>query len=65
MPYLHCPQCRLTLYKPRALAGAAESCPRCGARLGQRPRRLFGARAVAREGPSAVKTPPVVPPAAR
>ncbi len=42
MPYLHCPDCRLTIYKPRALAGSAERCPRCDARLSHRPRRLFG-----------------------
>jgi ribosomal protein L34E len=40
MPFLNCPDCRLTVYstKKRAPTGP---CPRCGAELGGPPRRLF------------------------
>src|SRR6184192_3445645 len=54
MPYLHCPRCRLTLYKPRRLAQASEKCPRCSAPLQHRPRSMFrGARALGSKGRTA------------
>jgi hypothetical protein len=41
LAYLHCQRCRITVYKPRRLTQALERCPRCSARLGPEPRRLF------------------------
>ena len=41
VPYLHCPSCRLTIYKPRDLVRAPQRCPRCDAWLSRRPARLF------------------------
>ena len=66
MPYLHCPNCRLTLYKPRALVDSAERCPRCDTRLSQRPRSLFerAGRDPAGARPAS-GGPTVLPPAAR
>jgi hypothetical protein len=43
VPYLHCPSCRLTIYKPRDVVRVSERCPRCGASLRRRPARLFQA----------------------
>ena len=51
MPYLNCPSCRLTVYRPVEDAEAHE-CPRCSSRLGkvsrlfrsEMPRRLSQAR---------------------
>jgi hypothetical protein len=34
LPYLNCPNCRLTVYSGAALASWDE-CPRCAARLGK------------------------------
>jgi hypothetical protein len=39
MPYLNCPNCRLSVYSAAAYA-TLDYCPRCDARLGQT-RRLF------------------------
>jgi hypothetical protein len=39
VPYLNCPNCRLTVYASVSYA-FREECPRCAARLGQ-PSRLF------------------------
>jgi hypothetical protein len=44
VPYLHCPGCRLTIYKPRHLVRPSERCPRCDALLSRKPARLFSAR---------------------
>jgi hypothetical protein len=44
MPYLNCPQCRLTVYTA-ARHSKAEACPRCDADLSVAPRRLFGPEA--------------------
>jgi len=41
MPYLDCPNCRLTVYSAASWA-PIEMCPRCGERLGG-PARLFRA----------------------
>ena len=65
MPYLHCPHCRLTLYKPRAAAGRGERCPRCGTQLTRRPKRLFASAPVHREPESARPVPGPPPHAAR
>jgi hypothetical protein len=40
MPYLNCPECRLTVYNPPAVI-APEKCPRCRARLGDTAPHLF------------------------
>ena len=40
MPYLHCPQCRLTLHTAGG-ASSPESCPRCEAALDNAPRSMF------------------------
>ena len=40
MPYLNCPQCRLTVYTA-ARYSTAQACPRCDADLSLAPRRLF------------------------
>lgn len=40
MPYLHCPQCRLTVHTAAGGSGL-ESCPRCEAALANAPRSLF------------------------
>lgn len=39
MPYLYCPQCRLTVHT--AGGSGPESCPRCEAALANAPRSLF------------------------
>jgi Zn-finger nucleic acid-binding protein len=39
MPYLNCPNCRLSVYSA-AMYASVDHCPRCEARLGQA-RRLF------------------------
>jgi hypothetical protein len=39
MPYLNCPDCRLTVYSS-AFYSTTDECPRCTAKLG-RPSRLF------------------------
>jgi len=38
--YLHCPNCRLTVYNPSTVL-APERCPRCGARFDTHPQRFF------------------------
>ena len=49
MPYLHCPECRLTVYSA-ARFSTLDTCPRCGASLEGAPRSLFPLRAeLARE----------------
>ena len=40
MPYLHCPQCRLTVHTAGA-SSSPESCPRCEAALDNAPRNMF------------------------
>ena len=40
MPYLNCPDCRLSVYSPPA-APPQKRCPRCNARLGTSARALF------------------------
>jgi hypothetical protein len=40
MPYLNCPNCRLTVYTARRVS-APEDCSRCGAVLGERVPSLF------------------------
>jgi hypothetical protein len=40
MPYLECPSCRLSTFSAARPPTHAE-CPRCGAELSSRPRRLF------------------------
>ena len=40
MPYLHCPECRLTVYSA-ARFSTVDTCPRCGASLDRAPRSLF------------------------
>jgi hypothetical protein len=40
MPYLACPNCRLTVYNPPTVA-APERCPRCGVRLATTASSLF------------------------
>ena len=40
MPYLHCPQCRLTVYSA-AGHSTTDSCPRCEAELESAPRTMF------------------------
>jgi hypothetical protein len=40
MPYLECPSCRLSTFSAARPAAHAD-CPRCGAELSSRPRRLF------------------------
>jgi hypothetical protein len=44
MPYLNCPECRLTVYNPPAVI-APEKCPRCHAKLGARAPALFSTQA--------------------
>lgn len=41
MPYLTCPACRLTVFSVAGHSHASDDCPRCGAQLAERPRRLF------------------------
>ena len=43
MPYIHCPQCRLTVYSA-ARYSTREGCPRCDASLVGAPRSLFPLR---------------------
>ena len=38
--YLHCPNCRLSVYNPSTV-DAPERCPRCGMRLKRTPRRFL------------------------
>ena len=40
MPYLHCPQCRLTVHFGGG-SSSPESCPRCEAALDDAPRSMF------------------------
>jgi hypothetical protein len=40
VPYLNCPDCRLTVYNPPAIV-APEKCPRCRAELGEAAPTLF------------------------
>jgi hypothetical protein len=40
MPYLHCPQCRLTLHTAD-WSSSPQSCPRCEAALDNAPRSMF------------------------
>jgi hypothetical protein len=40
VPYLNCPECRLTVYNPPAIV-APEKCPRCQATLGNGATSLF------------------------
>jgi hypothetical protein len=40
VPYLNCPDCRLTVYNPPAVV-APEKCPRCRAKLGDGAPALF------------------------
>jgi hypothetical protein len=40
VPYLHCPNCRLTVYRPPAVA-EPQRCARCGVRLTEGVRSLF------------------------
>ncbi len=40
MPYLHCPQCRLTLHTAGP-SSIPESCPRCETALANAPRSMF------------------------
>ena len=46
MAYLHCPSCRLTVYRPVRQA-TSEECPRCHAQLGKASR-LFRSQLPAR-----------------
>lgn len=50
--YLHCPNCRLTVYNPSTVL-APERCPRCGVRFETQPQRFFRRH---REEPRAVET---------
>jgi hypothetical protein len=43
MPYLACPNCRLTVYNPPTVA-APTRCPRCGVRLAVTASSLFRSR---------------------
>jgi hypothetical protein len=54
MPYLSCPNCRLTVYNPPTVA-RPERCPRCGVPLGAVPTSLFPA------GTPTSPTPPTPP----
>lgn len=45
MPYLNCPNCRLTLYSAAAHS-TVDSCPRCDTALGGPPRRMFDSTAL-------------------
>lgn len=40
VPYIHCPQCRLTVYGGIAYSDD-KRCPRCGDQMSQSPRPLF------------------------
>jgi len=40
VPYIHCPQCRLTVYGGIAYSDD-KRCPRCDAQMSQNPRPLF------------------------
>jgi len=39
VPYIHCPQCRLTIYG--GIAYTQKECPRCKCGMSDRPRPLF------------------------
>ena len=43
MPYLHCPQCRLTVHTADG-SSSPERCPRCEAGLDNAPRSMFELR---------------------
>jgi hypothetical protein len=47
MPYLNCPECRLTVYNPPTIS-APEKCPRCRAMLGNAAPALFATELPAR-----------------
>ncbi len=51
MPYLHCPQCRLTLHTAGG-GSSPESCPRCEAALDDAPRSMFELRRAKGHGDS-------------
>jgi hypothetical protein len=40
VPYIHCPQCRLTVYGGTAYQDK-KRCPRCGTEMARSPRPLF------------------------
>jgi hypothetical protein len=40
LPYLNCPNCRLTVYRPPSIT-TSERCSRCGVQLGEAARSLF------------------------
>jgi len=42
VPYIHCPECRLTVYGGTAYH-KSKRCPRCGTEMSQSPRPLFRA----------------------
>jgi DNA-directed RNA polymerase subunit RPC12/RpoP len=42
VPYIHCPECRLTVYGGTAYQDR-KRCPRCGTEMSQSPRPLFRA----------------------
>jgi hypothetical protein len=42
VPYIHCPECRLTVYGGTAYR-SSKSCPRCGTEMSPSPRPLFRA----------------------
>ena len=53
MPYIHCPECRLTVYGGIAYRDDKQ-CPRCGADMSQRPGPLFRSLRLDRGLPRAV-----------
>jgi len=58
VPYIHCPECRVTIYGGTAY-NAQKRCPRCDAEMKASPRPLFhsfGVRSKKSRGPD--KAPP-------
>ena len=53
MPYIHCPECRLTVYGGIAYRDD-KHCPRCGANMSERPGPLFRSQRLDRGLPRAV-----------
>jgi hypothetical protein len=52
VPYIHCPECRLTVYGGNAYKNS-KRCPRCGTEMSHSPRPLFRSFAPGRGKPKA------------
>jgi hypothetical protein len=58
VPYIHCPECRLTVYGGIAYK-KTKRCPRCGTEMAPSPRPLF--RSLGSKRPKPPSSPPANP----